>query len=692
MTTLANCVVTGNAATNAGGGLYNKGQTTLTNCTIAGNTATGGGGLANAVGTATLSNCTIVGNTATGGGGLDNLSGTATLSNTIVGAQTDGVDILVGAGNVTGNYSLIGDGSGIKGGTGNLLGSSSSPINPRLAALGDYGGPTQTMALLPGSPAIGGGTATGAPATDQRGVPRTGHVDIGAFQSEGFTLTPATGSSPQSTGIGQAFANPLAVTVTAVNPAEPVDGGVIFFKAPDTGASATLSAASATITNGQAGVSATAGTTAGPYAVTASAGVGLRAAGFALSNRPGTAASVAVVSGSGQTAAAATGFAAPLVVVVKDAFGNPVPGVSVAFAAPAAGASAALNGSPAVTGADGRAVVTATANATLGSYTVMARAAGASTTAEFALTNTTGLQNLVVQPVAALAGQAFINVVLATFTDSVPGASPSDFRAGITWGDGITTASTTVIADGPGRFAVLGTHTYVDAGVYTFGVQVTASSGAAATGTGTATVTAPAETRGLGVTTYRDVVDTFDDLTSLREAIAYANSHPGPDTITFDPSFFGKARRTIVLTGGPLVLTDPATTTIKGPGAKWLTISGGGRSGVFDIRGGSLALSGITITGGSADVGGGVCNRAGDLALSNVAIRGNQAFVGGGLFNTGHIAMSGVTIKSNRALIGRNVFNTSRATLHWQRAQAAHQAKARVSIPLQERTSWVASK
>src|SRR5262249_52537132 len=143
------------------------------------------------------------------------------------------------------------------------------------------------------------------------------------------------------------------------------------------------------------------------------------------------------------------------------------------------------------------------------------------------------------------------------------------FGAAITWGDGITTPSTTVIADGPGRFAVLGTHTYADAGIYTFGVQVTAGSRAGAAASGTATVTAPAkaEARGPVVRTYRDVVHAFDDLPSLREAIAYANSHPGPDTITFDPSFFGKARRTIVLTGGPLVLTDPATTTIIGPGA-----------------------------------------------------------------------------------------------------------------------------
>ncbi len=46
----------------------------------------------------------------------------------------------------------------------------------------DNGGPTETMALPVGSPAINAGTATGALATDQRGLPRFGAVDIGAYE------------------------------------------------------------------------------------------------------------------------------------------------------------------------------------------------------------------------------------------------------------------------------------------------------------------------------------------------------------------------------------------------------------------------------------------------------------------------------------------------------------------------------
>ena len=60
-------------------------------------------------------------------------------------------------------------------------------------------------------------------------------------------------------------------------------------------------------------------------------------------------------------------------------------------------------------------------------------------------------------PVSAVAGQAFTNQVVATFTDSDPNANPADFTATIDWGDGIKTPSTTVTAAGPGTFNVLGT-------------------------------------------------------------------------------------------------------------------------------------------------------------------------------------------------------------------------------------------
>ena len=80
-----------------------------------------------------------------------------------------------------------------------------------LAPLGNNGGPTQTMALLPGSPAIGAGVIADYPGTttpittDQRGEPLDSpNPDIGAFQTQGSTLIALTfsGISNQSITYG----------------------------------------------------------------------------------------------------------------------------------------------------------------------------------------------------------------------------------------------------------------------------------------------------------------------------------------------------------------------------------------------------------------------------------------------------------------------------------------------------------
>ena len=109
------------------------------------------------------------------------------------------------------------------------------------------------MALLPGSPAIGNGRPAlavdpmGKPlTTDQCGYAPASMADIGAFQDQGFTLTPVNGSTSQTAVVGTAFANPLAVTVTVVNNTSPfvnpVAGGTVTYTVnPATnGASATL--------------------------------------------------------------------------------------------------------------------------------------------------------------------------------------------------------------------------------------------------------------------------------------------------------------------------------------------------------------------------------------------------------------------------------------------------------------------
>jgi hypothetical protein len=279
--TVTDSVFVGNSA-GGGGGLYSNGAVTVIDSTFSDNSATnalaGGGGLWNIYGTATVINCTVSGNFAAYGGGIAGVGGVVsmTLNNTIV------------AGNSAPTHSDV---DGAYTGSKNLIGG-----NPLLAPLANYGGPTPTMALLPGSPAIGAGSvvlavdANGNPlTTDQRGLHRVVNqtVDIGAFESQGFTLTPVAGITPQVTPANLPFANPLAVTVTANNPLEPVAGGTVTFSAPASGASAILSSTSpVTIgSDGQASVTATANAIGGSYTVTAATSGATAPVSFAVTNQ-----------------------------------------------------------------------------------------------------------------------------------------------------------------------------------------------------------------------------------------------------------------------------------------------------------------------------------------------------------------------------------------------------------------------
>ena len=174
----------------------------MSDSTFTGNSATDGGGIDN-LGTATLTNCTVSGNTSQDGGGIaDDDDGNLTLDNTIVAGNTSGAsdNDISGPVQPSSAYNLIGDGSGITNLTdlkepalSNLIGTTTDPLNPLLGPLANNGGPTQTMALLPGSPAIDAGSnalavdANGNPLTTdlcRAGFPRIlGHsVDIGAYE------------------------------------------------------------------------------------------------------------------------------------------------------------------------------------------------------------------------------------------------------------------------------------------------------------------------------------------------------------------------------------------------------------------------------------------------------------------------------------------------------------------------------
>jgi hypothetical protein len=251
--TLNNCTVMDNSL-----GISNSSGLTLNSSTVRGNY--GSGGIHN-FRTLTLNNSTVSGNSTptsendgalvTYAGGIYNEGPRAmlTLNNSTVsgnyidnsyqydydgagGIYNDGyyggAMLTLNSSTVSGNY-IVGGSSGS--GQGDLLnygrlqlrnsiiyhtnvdgesGYNLVTVDPRLGPLQDNGGPTFTMAPLAGSPALNAGDPTQLGVADQRGVVRSGGVNIGAYQASAsaFVLT-----VPDTVASG----TPFDVTVQAVD-------------------------------------------------------------------------------------------------------------------------------------------------------------------------------------------------------------------------------------------------------------------------------------------------------------------------------------------------------------------------------------------------------------------------------------------------------------------------------------------
>ena len=214
--TISNSTLSGNSASGGGGGIYTSGTLTISSSTLSGNSGGAGGGIDNSFGTLTLGNSTLSGNSATiNGGGIYNQSGTLTLSdgtlsgnsspvggaiyssgspqlkNTILANSASGGNCSVASGTLTSlGYNLSDDTTCAtffnQPGDMNSTGAGLDP-----AGLNSNGGPTQTIALLPASPAVDAipvsacTDVAGSPVTtDQRGAarPQGRACDIGAFE------------------------------------------------------------------------------------------------------------------------------------------------------------------------------------------------------------------------------------------------------------------------------------------------------------------------------------------------------------------------------------------------------------------------------------------------------------------------------------------------------------------------------
>jgi predicted outer membrane repeat protein len=193
--TLTNCTFSNNSGGNGGGmWILTGGKATLTNCTFSNNSAHSYGGALDVEGSVTLTNCTLSLNSASTGGGIwvypANGGGILNLTNTIVAGNTASTGPDIDGAAATADHNLVGNATGstgiVNGVNGNIVGSRYHVINALLGPLQNNGGPTQTMALLAGSPAIGQADNAAAPTTDQRGVTRrdlAGELtDIGAFE------------------------------------------------------------------------------------------------------------------------------------------------------------------------------------------------------------------------------------------------------------------------------------------------------------------------------------------------------------------------------------------------------------------------------------------------------------------------------------------------------------------------------
>ena len=145
------------------------------------------------------------------------------------------------------------------------------------------------------------------------------------------------------------------------------------------------------------------------------------------------------------------------------------------------------------------------------------------------------------------------------------------------------------------------------------------------------------------------MVDSTDGLLSLREALTEVGS-----IITFDPALYSEGRVTIALDGSELAIEKDVS--IKGPGADLLRIDAGKASRVFSIdQGVAASLSGLEITRGSANYGGGIYNK-GALAIINSKLSANSATEGGGVLNSGILTVTNSILSSNSATEGTYTF------------------------------------
>ena len=647
VTTVQGCTITGHFL----GVQLSDGDLTVLNCTLSGNTK------AAIYNNSFNSNATVTSSTISGNqDGISNIHGTTTVSNSIV------------SGNTRDNTFDITDGGF------NLIG-----VDAKLGPLADNGGPTQTFALLAGSPAINAGSNALIPAdvvTDQRGPGFArivgGTVDIGAFE-----LDP-----PQS---GPNF---------VVNQTDDHDDGTC--GAGDCTLREAIGAA-----NGNADASA--------ITFDATVFAGKQTLTLTLGNLPPFTSDVTV---SGPT--------------------TPGAGVTVKGTTPGSGAIFETDSGTvtlsALTVTNGFiAVNTRGGNTTVQNCTLNGNSSGVNSEIDG-----TKVQNCTVTGNSNKGISNFSNTLTVT-SSTISGNRTDIFNNG-----GTTTVSNSIVTNGSsgindGGFNLIGVDAKLgplaDNGGPTFTFALLAGSPAIDAGNSAFTTDQRGRVRpfdfpnvanaaggngsDIGAYELQDLpqsgpnfevnqTDDHDDGTcgttdcTLREAINAANGNgAGTDTITFDATVFA-SKQTIALSQGllPLINTD---ILINGPTASGagVTINADANNSIFDVIGGTSTFSNLTLSGGNINGDGGAIQQSGAsiLTLNNCTLSGNSASrrggaiytnamltlnsctlsgngntvtgAGGGIYSSGTLTLNSCTLSGNRAdnggglFIGMGAFNLS---------------------------------
>ena len=732
--TLANLTLANGKAAD-GGAIFNSGTLTINNCALTGNSCTGNGGaIASFGGSVTLNNTTLSGNSAViggggiyseallvvtparsqttlapSGGGMRRAAGTVNVGNSII-AGNSGTNPDVFGTFISQSYNLIGksDGStGFSNGSGDIVGTIALPIDPGLAPLGNYGGPTLTHALLGGSRAIDKGSAVIGITTDQRGQARP-------FNDP--NISPAAGGNDGDIG---AFELQAACGAIQISPASLSNGPVGTPYGPVNFSPAGTYQASGTLPPGlilsAGGVLSGTPTALGTFnfsvtVVNASVCVGTQSYSLTIQ------ALQPEINVKGNNVSIADGDTTPAAADDTDFGGINLNGgmVNHTFTIENTGnINLNLNGTPkvSITGANAA------------EFTVVAQPAS-----PIAASGTTTFT------IQFVPGSAGLRAATVSIANDDSDENPYDFAIqGIGVGPEINVKGNSVsIADGDTTPSAADNTDFGSVGVgalvaRTFTIENTGNANLNLTGTpkvsitganfaeftattqpaslvapgGTTTFTIQFAPIGLGLRTAtvsiaNDDVDEnpynfsiagtgacFPSIAvtsngdsgagTLRQAIA--DVCPG-GTITFAAGLTSP----ITLTTGNLVIAK--NLTITGPGASTLTIQ---RSPVvdtpqfriFNIGGGStVTISGLTISGGNVEGsngGGAIFNGGAVLTINNCTISGNSVsnHNGGGVYNNNTLIINNSNISGNTAASssldefgnGGGIYNTFNATL-----------------------------